>query len=120
MTVNFGTQRPWVLARVHGLLREASGAEPVTISFRESWYGLGGEMFVIGNAMPALEQVMARDGDLRAFVAASRRSAPGPVRLTTDDWPYFYLERARIPTLHLCLSAILILLCVLFRGFAMP
>jgi len=30
--------------------------------------------------------------------------------LTTDDWPYLYLERPRIPGLHLCLTAILLLL----------
>jgi hypothetical protein len=44
------------------------------------------------------------DPSLREHLRASALLLEGNKRPTTDDWPYLYLERARIPKLHLMTS----------------
>jgi hypothetical protein len=45
---------------------------------------------------------------LRASLDASLIKLAGNRRPTTDDWPYLYVERARIPKLHLVVSLTII------------
>jgi hypothetical protein len=44
------------------------------------------------------------DANLRASLAPHWLKLHGDVRPTTDDWPYLYVEHARIPKLHLVTS----------------
>src|SRR4030095_6249258 len=43
-----------------------------------------------------------------------------PRLLSSDDWPYLYLEERQIPRLHLSLSVILLLLFVVLSRVAVP
>jgi hypothetical protein len=45
---------------------------------------------------------------LRASLTASLLKLEGNVRPTTDDWPYLYVEKARVPKLHLVTSLTII------------
>jgi len=122
LTVTFEVPRVWVRERIRGLLRQAFGVEPLVFNNRpdRGVFGWGGEMFVVSNDMTALQERIARDPSLRGFIAEHAIPSSGPATPTTDNWPYLYLERPHVPTLHLCLSITLLLLFVLARGFLMP
>ena len=74
-------------------------------------------MFVTARDPDVTDKALQEDAMLEAFVsgrriAVARGNSDDPgVRLTSDDWPYLYLEAARIPNMHL---AIMIILAFLF------
>ncbi|MBI4354288.1 MAG: hypothetical protein HY595_03525 [Candidatus Omnitrophica bacterium] len=121
LTVIFEVERPFIAARLGGLLQRVFGEEPIACSVRsEGWFGPGGVMFVMSRDMARLRQAIQRDPDLTQFIERHQVQWQRPVKLTTDDWPYLYLERQRIPTLHLCVSGILLLLLVMARRVFIP
>ena len=42
------------------------------------------------------------------------------IKLSTDNWPYLYLEGPMVPSLHLIISGILIILCLSIRKVIIP
>jgi len=122
LTVTFEVPRVWVRERLRGLLRQAFGVEPLVFENRpdRGVFGWGGEMFVVSNDMTALQERIARDPSLSAFIAARTIPVGDSVKLITDNWPYLYLKTPHVPMLHLCLSAILVALFVLARRVLMP
>jgi len=120
LTVAFETPRPWVRERIRGMLQQAFGEEPFVFENRDLRFGWGGEMFVIGNDMEGLRARVALDEMLATFIATHAIPAGQPVRLTTDDWPYLYLESPRVPTLHLILSGLLLGLFGFIRRWLFP
>ena len=122
MTVIFDDAgRPFIGARISGLLHRVFGEAP--IAFRapgNGWFGPGGVVFVAGRNMDRLRAVMQHDPPLVQFVERREVRWTQPVTLTTDNWPYLYLDRPRMPALHLCLSGILLLLLAVGRRVFLP
>lgn len=118
LTVVFEVQRAWIAQRLHCLLEEVFGEAPVAFKIRRGRLGWGGTMFVIGARQGAAEDAIRSDPALASFVFLNRvdysrrDSTAAPVKLTTDDWPYLYLEEAGIPKLHLSIMVILLLILV--------
>ena len=113
--------RPFIGARIAGLLHRVFGEEP--IAFRvlgNGWFGPGGVVFVASRDMPRLREVLQRDQPLAQFIERRQVRWKQPVTLTTDNWPYLYLDRPRIPALHLCLSGILLGLLAVGRRWVLP
>ncbi len=117
VVILFAAQREWIAERLFGLLTEVFGREPLAYHHfkngdKNEIYE--GTAFIVGNVN--LEQKLALiDEKARNIIERNRlRYAPN-VRLTSDDWPFLYLEKARIPSLHAVLSIILILCFLLFR-----
>lgn len=122
MTVIFDDAgRPFIGARISGLLHRVFGEAP--IAFRapgNGWFGPGGVVFVAGRNMSRLREVIQRDLPLAPFIERQAVRWTKPVTLTTDNWPYLYLDRPRVPALHLCLSGILLLLLAVGRRVFLP
>lgn len=94
------------IARFHGLLSEAFGRPPLVL--REGRYpGVTGVVFVAGSH-ERLQQALGKNVALAEYVEANRVREIGAAPITTDDWPYLYLERPRIPGLYLVVSALLV------------
>jgi spermidine synthase len=106
--MNFDAPRLWVADRLFGMLRDLFGHDPLTFAERHSTkYGVGsGATMICGEQPVTLESVS--NPELRASLASSLLELKGNVRPTTDDWPYLYIEKARLPKLHLITSLTII------------
>ncbi len=114
LTVIFEAQRPWIARRLHNLLGEVFGQPPLAFVLRSNGlYGWGGTMYITGNDFTGIESVLNENPFLHRFI--SRRAVSlsqlvksgEEVRLTTDNWPYLYLEKPAVPRMHLALMIIL-------------
>ncbi len=120
LTLIFEAKFPWMEKRIYGLLWKVFGGEPLAFQTKLSHnYGWGGIMYVASLNPNTLSKIVDSEPVLKAYLANRQFSYPesefqnGGIRLTTDDWPYFYIEKAGIPGMHLCL---MILLGILFLG----
>lgn len=104
LIMNFDAPKVWVADRLFGMLRDLFGREPLAFVERHSTkYGVGsGATMICATGPITVESV--NDPALRESLVASRLKLTGNVRPTTDDWPYLYIEHARIPKLHLMIS----------------
>lgn len=104
VVLSFEVQRPWIGARIGGMLANVFGGV-ATFEVRQALHrGVGGFFFVtgVGNALNEIE-----DERLRALVTRKPGREGGQVPETTDDWPYLYLEKKGIPGLDIVFLAIL-------------
>jgi hypothetical protein len=115
MTLSFYVQKPFVADRMARTLREAFGQEPICFAVQGSTYGRGGVIFIAGDLERARRQLAAQPR-LAGLIAEWNKAEPvsltGTTPVATDDWPYIYLENARIPTLYVLLAALMVLLLV--------
>ena len=115
LTVSFAAQKRWVGARIKGLLEKVFGDVPFIFyaylpSDSVDW---GTSVFVTGNSPEKLKQFVASHPDLKRHIDEHTIQYSGPVKLTSDDWPYLYIEKPSIPRLYLL---IIMSLVVLFVG----
>jgi len=119
MVLSFATPKSFVADRMARTLRAVFGAEPICFHVPITHYGWGGEMFVAGNLAGVANQI-ARQPRLAAQIATWKKENPlnltGTTRITTDDWPYLYLEAPRVPLLYYLLAGLLVLLLVQGMG----
>ncbi len=118
LTVAFEARREWIRQRLHDLLTETFGHEPLVLKYPHTQYGFGGTMYITARDMSAVWRSIAENPPLEQFVdySEANMSARGEpddqVKLTTDDWPYLYLKSPRIPNMHLTIMAILIVMVI--------
>ena len=115
MVLSFAAQRAFVADRMTRALAEVFGAKPISFTVASTPYGWGGMMFIAGD-LAGVSKQLANHPRLAAQIEAwkSERpvALPGTTRITTDDWPYLYLEGPRIPSLYYLLGGVLVLLLV--------
>jgi SAM-dependent methyltransferase len=105
LLMNFAARRPWISDRLYGMFTRVFGHEPLAFQADrgQPQYGAGGELTLIGgNEAFTIDDLPA--GWLRDYVKARQISLSGTTRPTTDDWPYLYIERAKIPKLYVLTS----------------
>lgn len=113
MVLSFEAQKPYIADRMARALKESFGRDPIAFRVPSSGAGWGGVLFITGD--PDTLRT-ALDGDQRlarqveTWQAANPLPLAGTTPVTTDDWPYIYLEDRRIPTLYLLLAVLLIAL----------
>jgi len=103
--LSYAAERTWLADRLVGMVREVFGNEPlayVVIDIPRQCGG-GGNLAVICGRRPVTLGRVA-DPALRAYIRAHMIRLPGTTPPTTDDWPYLYLERPKVPRLHLVTS----------------
>jgi predicted RNA methylase len=117
MVLSFEAQKPFVSDRIARALREVFQQEPICFRIPQSPFGWGGVMFIAGNLDEARSQIAA-DPRLATIIARWQAEKPvvltGITPVTTDDWPYIYLETPSIPLLYFLLAGLMI---VLFARF---
>ena len=110
LTLNFAVHRFFIADRIALTLREVFGVDPIAFRIPESIWGNGGVMFVAGDLKGVRKQVEAQP-NLRALIASWKQENPLPftftTKITTDDWPYLYLEKPQIPLLYYLLALML-------------
>ncbi len=102
--LSFGAERWWIADRLAVVLRQVFGHDPLVYSVDEipRQCGGGNLTLVCGNKRLRFDDVA--DVSLREFIRAHEVHLPSTTRVTTDDWPYLYLQYAKIPRLHLLVT----------------
>ena len=118
MVLSFEAQKPFIADRMAGVLREVFKEEPLCFRVPFSNYGWGGVIFVAGDLTAAKNQIAGNQG-LAKLIKKWQSDNPIALtyttKLTTDDWPYIYLQTPRIPLLFYLLAGIMLLLLLRFH-----
>lgn len=120
MVLSFEAQKQYIANRMGTALAEVFGHPAVAFQIPHNSYGWGGLVFVAGESEAAIQERIAANPGLPELVASWQKEKPtaitGQIELATDDWPYIYLEKPRIPVLYFLLAGVLALLFV--RGLS--
>lgn len=120
MVLSFEAQKPFIADRMAGVLREAFGSEPIAFTVPYSSYGWGGVMFIAGDLDTARRQI-GQNQPLASLIKEWQRQRPLSFTystcITTDDWPYIYLQTPRIPMLYYLLAGMMLLLLLFCHRF---
>ncbi|WP_157665188.1 spermine/spermidine synthase domain-containing protein [Mariniblastus fucicola] len=115
--LSFEARKTFISDRIARCIHEVFGWEPIVFRVPQDASGWGGVMFLTGNK-GVIEQSFAQNAKLEGLVEQWQSECPieltGQTPVATDDWPYLYLESARVPVLYLFLPAAM--LCLLGYG----
>lgn len=110
LVLSFQAVKPYITNRMANGLREVFGHRPMVFCCPPSGAGWGGILFVTGDE-DTLSSALATQPELAQQINKWQSETPVNItyggRLATDDWPYIYLESARIPTLYYLLAGML-------------
>ncbi len=113
----FQPQRGFIIERLAKTLTEAFGRDPRVVKIPINQSAWGGRLFLTGDEA-IIEQVLANDSSLGDFFAdyAEKVDLGGStVEITSDDWPYLYLDSRRIPVLCLLLAVVSVFIWIRAR-----
>ena len=116
ISLAFNVQRPFIADRIAEAFKELTGKVPLIYEVPVSHYGPGGFVFLVGDQDSIRSMISANsrlDGLLTKLSAEHPINLPLTTRVITDDWPYLYLQSAKIPTLYYLLGLMLITLGLL-------
>jgi spermidine synthase len=113
IVLTFAAQEVYIADRIEKVLTEVFHEPPITFLIPTSPYGVGGLMFITGDIAVARRQI-AQNKDLSDYINTLQRtypiSLPNTTRVTTDDWPYIYLQSPKIPVLFFLLAGLIMLI----------
>ncbi|MHB9032649.1 MAG: spermine/spermidine synthase domain-containing protein [Anaerolineae bacterium] len=118
LTLSFEVQRPYIADRIAAQLQDIFGEAPMVFRIPATGYGWGGVMFVAGDLGVARAQIAANprlSNLIASFIASDPITLTHTAEVTTDDWPYLYLESRQIPLLYFLLAGVMLL--VFLRGY---
>lgn len=104
LTVSFQPQTKWIAARIQNLLTTTFGKEPMTFHLQKGYnvLGYGGIMYIAAEDSQQIVETLENDPELTHYVETHKVVTYGdPVKPTTDDWPYLYIEKPSIPKMYL-------------------
>lgn len=117
LVLTFEVPRPWVGQRLSKTVTTAFGHEPKVFEVRsDGAFGWGGIFFVTGKRPEVLNQILAEKPDVAAYIQDHQTGyQSGDINLLRDNWPYLYLDKPRIPVLHLVVALIISSIILLSR-----
>lgn len=117
IVLTFDAQRPYIADRMARVLREVFGQEPIAFRIPPNPTGWGGVMFISGDLTNVRNQI-SKNQMLGKYISILQQNFPLSLtyttKVTTDDWPYIYLDGPRIPVLYFLLAGLMVL--ILFRS----
>jgi len=120
MVLSFEAQKPFIADRMAGVLREVFGIEPIAFRVPYSNYGWGGVMFIAGDLNTVHRQI-DQNQQLASLIDEWQKKQAlhfsFSTRITTDDWPYIYLQTPYIPMLYYLLAGLMVLLLIFCHKF---
>jgi spermidine synthase len=113
MVLSFESQRPFIADRIATVLNDIFEQPPMVFRILPSHYGGGGVMFITGDQQNIQKQLAANER-LASYIQQQQADYPVLIthstKITTDDWPYLYLDTTRIPLLYYVLVGLLIII----------
>lgn len=115
MVLSFEAQKKFIAERIYLALVEVFGQKPLVFQIPYSPFGWGGVMFVTGD-LEGVQRQLDANNRLASYIEELQETYPielgNTTRITTDDWPYIYLESPRIPVIYYLLFGIMALIMV--------
>jgi SAM-dependent methyltransferase len=112
-TLVFLANYPFIVDRINSTLTEVFGDPPIITVIQDfSELGGGGVMFITGD-MNRIAKSLESNKELANLIKLGELTKwrpTGKTPITTDDWPYFYLETPSIPILFYLLAGLMIVL----------
>jgi hypothetical protein len=91
LSVSFSVFADWMYYRILGLVKKATGLEPVVVR-----HGYNrGVTFLVGRNLTR-EAVLANIQAIHSDVTTGE-AVPPEIRIPTDDWPFLYLKPGTVP-----------------------
>lgn len=113
ITLTFEVQRPFIADRIQRVLEEVFNQPPLVFRIPANPYGIGGVMFVTGDLVNVQKQ-LNQNPSLAAYIEKLQEDYPIQLahntKVTTDDWPYLYLQSPKIPVLYYLLIGLVIVI----------
>jgi len=110
MVLTFESQKPFIADRIERVLEEVLKHPSLVFRIPVTAYGAGGVMFVTGD-LETVHNGLQQTPALAAYIEHLQTTDPVPLTLTTkvttDDWPYLYLESPKIPALYYLLIGLI-------------
>ena len=111
LTLTFEVQKPFIADRILIALEEIFNEPPLIFRIPYSSYGFGGVMFVTGD-LGSVQKQFDQNPALLAYIQKLQKTdpieLPRSTKVITDDWPYLYLEFAKIPALYYLLIGLMV------------
>jgi len=129
LVVSFYTERKWLGYKLYAIMNKVFGKPPLVYENHEQHAARGtiGTVFINGDLDRVHEQIKAdpRLQDMIAKQGVPDRRFQELMKIAAfdapeDDWPYLYLMKRQIPTLHLIMSVIVIALMLAAVLFLFP
>jgi predicted membrane-bound spermidine synthase len=111
LILTFEVQKPFIADRILIALEEIFHHPPLVFQIPYGSYGFGGVMFVtgdLGSVQTQLDQNPALSAYIQELQKTNPIDLPRRTKVITDDWPYLYLESAKIPVLYYLLIGLMI------------
>ena len=115
ITLTFEVQKPFIADRIGIALEEIFNQPPLVFQIPYGSYGFGGVMFVtgdLGNVQKQLDQNPTLSAYIQELQKKNPIDLPRSTKVISDDWPYLYLESAKIPLLYYLLIGLMILVFI--------
>lgn len=108
--VSFDVRRPWIGDKIQANLANVFGHSPLIFNLQEEppLFGWGGVIFVQSVDEHQLQTWLSQNPALDKFIASRQITYKSPAKELVDDWPYLYLDKPRIPKIHLIVSLFLL------------
>jgi hypothetical protein len=115
MALTFEATKPYIVNRMYFVLQEVFEQDPLVVRIPANEYGWGGVMFITGD-LQAVQRQLDENTRLADFVEKLKSENPinveNTAKITTDDWPYLYLESPMIPSLYFMLIGLMVIIFV--------
>jgi spermidine synthase len=115
IVLSFEAQKPYIADRMATVLRDVFHEEPIAFRIPRTALGWGGVMFVAGDLATAKEQI-SQNPRLAAHIDWLQQEYPVSLsyttKVTTDDWPYVYLETPKVPVLYYLMAGLMALIFI--------
>ncbi len=115
--LTFEVTKPWIGGRIQDTLHKAFGEKPDIVEVRsDGVFGWGGIMFIEPKAGGSIKNQL-EDQKLVAYLDKNSRDYSNITQnILTDNWPYIYLDKPRIPLLHLIVALISLAGLLVFKS----
>jgi spermidine synthase len=116
MFLSFEVNRPWIGDRIKKTVYDVFGYDPKIFEVRsDGIFGWGGYFFVVSKSKNTLDNILKKNSSLAAFIEKKEADFNKNTNKLTDDWPYLYLDKPRLPLIHILVSLILLGSLFVFR-----
>jgi len=109
LVLSFEVTRPWIGDRLYKTVDQVFGYQPLAFEVRsDGAFGWGGYFFIAAKQAEVMTNILAAKPELANFVTKNSRPFSLLTNPLTDDWPYLYLDKPRLPLIHVLMAGFLI------------
>ncbi|MDP2736506.1 MAG: methyltransferase domain-containing protein [bacterium] len=114
--VTFNSFQPWIGERINQTIVQVFKHKPLVFNVPDTAiFGWAGTVYTTSPDESAFNGYLEKNQDFKKFTTANQKIYNNPINSLTDNWPYLYLDKPRLPTINLILILFLAAIFLLFR-----